>query len=137
ILAPRHVERVDEVHKLVEKHKLNCQRLSQLGKGKKKGGKAADWDVLLVDKYGVLVDMYRFADVVIMGGTFNPKVGGHNIHEATALGKTVVVGPHTYGITSQMEMLRRENAVLETDTEHAAARLAGLYNDIDKRLETG
>jgi 3-deoxy-D-manno-octulosonic-acid transferase len=130
ILAPRHIERVEEVVKLLQKHRLRVRRLGEKGKMK-------PWDVLVVDRYGVLVDMYRFADVVLMGGTFNEKVGGHNILEATVLGKPVVVGPHTYGISAQMEMLRREKAVIETDREHAGAVLLALLNSIDERIRIG
>ncbi|MEZ5339469.1 MAG: glycosyltransferase N-terminal domain-containing protein [bacterium] len=145
ILAPRHVERVDEVMKLIERHKLKALRLSDVQKpGKAKKGKSGgggggqrEWDVLVVDKYGVLVDMYRFADAVLMGGSYNRKVGGHNILEATVLGKPVVVGPSTFGIMSQMEMLRRDNAVIEADAEHAGARLAALLNDVDARINIG
>jgi 3-deoxy-D-manno-octulosonic-acid transferase len=75
---------------------------------------AKDWQVLVVDRYGVLVDLYRVANLVVMGGTFNPKVGGHNILEATALGKPVVVGPVTFGITAQVRMLDSAGAL-----EHA------------------
>lgn len=130
ILAPRHIERVEEVVKLLQKHKLRVRRLGEKGKMK-------PWDVLVVDRYGVLVDMYRFADVVLMGGTFSEKVGGHNILEATVLGKPVVVGPHTYGISAQMEMLRREQAVIETDREHAGGVLLALLNSIDERIRIG
>ena len=130
ILAPRHIERVEEIIRLLQKKRLRIRRLGDKGKPK-------DWDVLVVDRMGVLVDMYRFADVVIMGGTFSPRVGGHNILEATVLGRPVVVGPHTFGISSQMEMLRREHAVLETDREHAPTRLAALFNDVDERIRIG
>ncbi|MCB1221798.1 MAG: hypothetical protein H7A35_07950 [Planctomycetales bacterium] len=153
ILAPRHIERVDEVQKLCERNKLKCVKLADVapapakgkaGKGKSKkaksgsGGKPAPgWDVLLVDRYGVLVDMYRFADVVVMGGTYNKKVGGHNILEATVLGKPVLVGPHTFGITSQMEMLRRSDAVVEAEAGQAPGRLAALMEDVDARIRIG
>ena len=123
IIAPRHIERADEVSRLVQRRGLAVR---QLGDSTSPG---EAWDVLLVDSYGVLVDMYRFADAVLLGGTFSPKVGGHNILEATALGKPVLVGPHTYGIRAQLEMLQRERAVLESDAEHAAERFAALLRD--------
>ena len=106
VLAPRHIERAGEVVALCEKQGLRAVALAGYTSGQ-------DWDVLVVDRYGVLVDYYHLADVVIMGGTFHPKVGGHNILEATVLGKPVVVGPFQYSITAQMELLRLEGALVE------------------------
>jgi 3-deoxy-D-manno-octulosonic-acid transferase len=105
ILAPRHLERLHEVVELCKRRELRCALLSTLEP------QAADWDVLIVDRYGLLVDCYRVADLVVMGGTFHPQVGGHNILEATALGKPVIVGPHTYGIAAQVELLDAARAL--------------------------
>jgi len=101
VLAPRHVERVQEVADLCTRRGAKVVTLTELL------ACSREWQVLLVDRYGVLVDLYRVADLVVMGGTFNPKVGGHNLLEATALGRLVVVGPVTFGITAQVEMLER------------------------------
>lgn len=115
ILAPRHIERCAEVEALATGRGLRSARLSAQPAG-------TDWDVLLVDQYGVLVDCYRIADMVVMGGTFDEKTGGHNILEATALGKPVVIGPSIFGIRSQVEMLRGADALAEAD---GAADVAG------------
>lgn len=128
ILAPRHIERCAEVEALSRERGLRTARLSQLGG-------FVDWDVLVVDQYGVLVDCYRIADMVVMGGTFNPKVGGHNILEATALGKPVVAGPSNFGIRSQLEMLRGADAVVEAE---GMAEVAGaLRRFLGDPLEAG
>lgn len=132
LLAPRHVERVDEVARLVQRSGLRVVRLSDA-----ESAAAGDWDVLLVDRYGVLVDMYRFADVVLMGGSFSEKVGGHNILEATVLGRAVVVGPHTFGIKAQMELLGDAGAVVQSDGSDAAELAAGLIADPKRRGRIG
>jgi len=49
--------------------------------------------VLLVDKMGVLAQLYAVADVAVIGGAWVP-LGGHNPFEATAYGLPVVYGPH-------------------------------------------
>ena len=97
IIAPRRAERAGEVAALCQGSGFTARLLSD---------PPGNWDVLVVDRYGVLVDMYRLADAVVMGGTYHPKVGGHNLLEATLLGKPVVVGPVTFGITQQLELLR-------------------------------
>jgi len=121
ILAPRHIERVAEVTEMCAKRGANTATLSEVEAG------AHGWEVLIVDRYGVLVDAYRVADVVFMGGTLTPKVGGHNILEATALGRPVIVGPHTFGITSQLQMLDSVGAVEHAeDPGHIAVKTKDL-----------
>jgi len=120
IVAPRHVERAAEVAKLAAQQGLGAVLLKDLPA-------AEPWDVLVVDRYGVLTDTYRLADVVVMGGTFSRQVGGHNILEATVLGKPVLVGPHTFSITAQLELLRQVGGIVEVrDSEALAAELTRL-----------
>lgn len=127
IVAPRHVERTEAVAELARARGFNAVTMAEAETQEHPGD---GWDVLVVDRYGVLIDAYRLADVVVMGGTFNAKVGGHNLLEATMLGKPVVVGPHTYSIVSQVEMLNAADALYScplTDTRgHAASTAAQL-----------
>ena len=118
ILAPRHIERAAEVWLSARRADCSARPLS---------GDGAAWDVLVVDRYGVLVDMYRLADVVVMGGTYHPKVGGHNVLEATLLGKPVIVGPSTFGITAQLEMLRAAEGVVEAQPGGLARRSSACW----------
>jgi len=123
IVAPRHIERAEEVMQLSRERGLTAELLSNARTD-------SPWDVLVVDSYGLLVDCYRLADVVVMGGTFHPKVGGHNLLEATALGQPVLVGPHTFSITAQLAMLRAVDGVLEVpDGEALTAELKRLLGD--------
>ena len=122
IIAPRHVERAPEVAALAVQQGLSAVLLKDL---------QADepWDVLVVDRYGVLTDTYRLADVVVMGGTFSRQVGGHNILEATVLGKPVIVGPHTFSITAQLELLRQVAGIVEVrDAPALSAELTRLLS---------
>ncbi len=34
------------------------------------------------------------ADIVIMGGTFSNRIGGHSLYEPAVLGKPIIGGPH-------------------------------------------
>lgn len=49
--------------------------------------------VMIVDTFGVLAYMYRYADVVWIGGGFNPS-GIHNTVEAAVYGKAICFGPN-------------------------------------------
>ena len=53
---------------------------------------------------GELLRYYAACDVAFVGGTFEA-LGGHNLLEPAALGKPVLVGPHTFNspdITRQL-----------------------------------
>jgi 3-deoxy-D-manno-octulosonic-acid transferase len=86
VLAPRHLERLDEVKKAVESADLPCYKKSQLSPPVPGDG------VILLDTVGELSRLYSAATVVFIGGTFCAR-GGQNMLEPAALGKPVVSGP--------------------------------------------
>jgi len=49
------------------------------------------WDVLVLDRIGVLAAIYRWADVAVIGGSLVRR-GGHNPLEAAAQGRPIVIG---------------------------------------------
>lgn len=53
---------------------------------------ANDSDVILVDRYGVLGDLYSLADVAYVGGAFHA-AGLHSVLEPAAFGAPVLFGP--------------------------------------------
>jgi len=50
-------------------------------------------DVLIVDKIGMLAQLYQYANIAFVGGGFSGQL--HNILEAAAWGKPVIYGPKT------------------------------------------
>lgn len=89
IIAPRHINRTDDVAKLLERECITCCRWSRLDDFK-------DEAVLLVDVMGVLPLCYQLSDVAFVGGSFTRKVGGHNILEPALFGKPVLFGPYMH-----------------------------------------
>lgn len=83
VIAPRHPERAGAVASLVPE-KYITMRLSTLAEG---------WDVLIIDKIGVLFDIYGVACSAFVGGSFADK-GGQNILEPFSWGVPVQYGPH-------------------------------------------
>ena len=53
---------------------------------------ARNADVLLVDRFGILGDLYALADVAFVGGAFHP-AGLHSVLEPAAFGAPVLFGP--------------------------------------------
>ncbi|MCP9463040.1 MAG: hypothetical protein NNA24_13480, partial [Nitrospira sp.] len=88
MLAPRHIERVEQVESMIRDAGFTVQRKSRIeqkGRGPR---------VVILDTRGELARAYREATVAFVGGTLVP-VGGHNLLEPAAWGKPVLFGPYT------------------------------------------
>jgi 3-deoxy-D-manno-octulosonic-acid transferase len=86
VLAPRHLDRVEEVAALLRRGGFAFGRHS----ADRSRGRI---DVILVDTLGELPVLYRAASVAFVGGSLVP-VGGHNVLEPAAVGVPVLFGPH-------------------------------------------
>lgn len=84
IIAPRDIDRAEEVRELCTAQGVTATLF---------GDADAPCDVLVINTMGDLPALYQSASIVIMGGSFSPKVGGHNFLEPLYFGKPVVVGP--------------------------------------------
>ncbi|MEA4872232.1 MAG: glycosyltransferase N-terminal domain-containing protein [Synergistaceae bacterium] len=83
ILAPRHPERAEEIL-AVARQKFSAGLLSS---------DQFDQDVIVVDKIGILFELYGTAVSAFVGGSFVDK-GGQNILEPVSWGTPVQYGPH-------------------------------------------
>lgn len=83
IIAPRHPERASEV-KVFSSVKFRTYLLSEF---------LEDWDVIVVDRIGVLFELYGAAAAAFVGGSLVDK-GGQNIMEPASWGVPVQYGPH-------------------------------------------
>ncbi len=83
ILAPRHPERAEEIL-AVARQKFSAGLLSS---------DQFDQDVTVVDKIGILFELYGTAVSAFVGGSFVDK-GGQNILEPVSWGTPVQYGPH-------------------------------------------
>lgn len=136
LIVPRHPQRFDQVAHLIEAHGLTLQRRSRWGVGPEAGVLAPEVRVLLGDSMGEMFVYYAASDVAFIGGSLLP-LGGQNLIEACALGKPVLIGPHTFNfgavteqaiaagaaqrVTNAADMLRQARALLC----NAAAMAAG------------
>jgi 3-deoxy-D-manno-octulosonic-acid transferase len=75
--------------------------------------------------------MFRLADVVVMGGSFVERVGGHNPLEPARLGRPIVTGPGDYNFRDVYDqMLDGETAAMRAATEDdLAAQIKLLLTD--------
>jgi len=131
VIAPRHPERFARAAKLASQVGLTVARLSE--------GAVPPPDVqcLVVDTMGELLNYYAAADVTFLGGTL-AEVGGHNILEPAALGKPVLVGPHTGNIQESCLSLIEAGAALQVDgSEELATALLRLFGNATLRDQMG
>ena len=88
ILVPRHPERFGEAGEILAKFAVK----NGLSFAKFSEAKNFDAQCVLVDAMGELVNIYKFSDVVVLGGSFVPNVGGHNPIEAAQFENAVISG---------------------------------------------
>ena len=89
VIVPRHPQRFDEVETLLGRVRIPYQRRS--------AGQpiAAATRIVLGDSMGEMLAYYAACDVAIIGGSLLP-FGAQNLIEACAVGRPVIIGPHTY-----------------------------------------
>ncbi|MBQ7667367.1 MAG: 3-deoxy-D-manno-octulosonic acid transferase, partial [Kiritimatiellae bacterium] len=130
VLVPRHAERAAEVVQALEAEGFRAVRASECAREEGPSGRRKD-EIVIVDFTGVLFPAYSFAHVVFVGKTLPPNEGGQNMIEPCSFGKPVVCGPHTENFVPVMAALRRENAVIEIESQE---RLAPAIREL---LESG
>ena len=90
-LAPRHIQRHKEIETLLEACGLRYQLFSQWQKNP--SGSFENVQVILGDVLGNMGELYAFNKLVVMGGSFVPGIGGHNLLEPAQQGCCIVHGP--------------------------------------------
>jgi 3-deoxy-D-manno-octulosonic-acid transferase len=74
---------------------------------------------------------YGWADVALLGGSFEP-LGGQNLIEAAACGCPVIMGPHTFNFTQAAELALQAGAALRCqDMAHAVQTAVDLVGSAD------
>ncbi|MCH9626666.1 MAG: 3-deoxy-D-manno-octulosonic acid transferase [Chlamydiales bacterium] len=121
-IAPRHPERFNEVARLLAENRITYGLWSQQGTLHTR-------DVLLVDTVGALKQCYQLSDLTFVGGSFTPKVGGHNILEPAFFGKPVLYGPYIYSQPELADLVERYRAGLQIAPEDIITTVNRLIAD--------
>ncbi len=128
ILAPRHINRIKEVTEILKQYNLRFSLFSSPVQGS---------EVILIDKMGVLLDIYRISDICFVGGTF-AKVGGHTPVEPGMFAKPVICGPHIFKNEGLFKPLLANKGGIMVKTEDELYRLLfRLIKDKRYRERTG
>jgi 3-deoxy-D-manno-octulosonic-acid transferase len=95
LLAPRHIERVEQVEEKIRAKGFKAVRRSRLKSEGNQGTSGPSGPrVIILDSRGELAGLYALARVAFVGGTLAP-IGGHNLLEPAKMGKPVFFGPYT------------------------------------------
>jgi 3-deoxy-D-manno-octulosonic-acid transferase len=116
VLAPRHIERIDEIEQLAQQHALTVARRTQID------ADSPD-DVILLDTVGELSTLYAAADVAFVGGSLIQR-GGHNVLEPVLRGVPVVFGPHVANFRGAAAFAQESGAgrMVNATSENNAAK---------------
>ncbi|HSX13452.1 MAG TPA: glycosyltransferase N-terminal domain-containing protein [Chlamydiales bacterium] len=85
-IAPRHPERFSEVAALLTRKNIHFAFFRDQQKAQ----------VILIDEMGQLAYCYARSKVALVGGSFVPGIGGHNLLEPLLYGCLPIFGPFTY-----------------------------------------
>ena len=123
IIAPRHLNRLDEVRQLLAQARLEHELLSDcVTKGRSK-------DIVLVDSLGELADLYALGDFNFCGGSLAAK-GGHNIMEPVRWHRPVLFGPFMHDYQDAADLVLTAGAGFQVrDAKELADRLSVLLRD--------
>lgn len=117
IVAPRHPERGPEIARA-------------LGATRRGAGEPMDRPIHVADTLGELGLFFRLADVVVMGGSFLPGIGGHNPLEPARIGRPIVTGPHAFNAADVYAAMFADAAAIEAADAPALARhIRGLLDN--------
>ena len=101
IIVPRHPERFDKVDFLIREF-IKDKNISYQKYSVKDD---FDSDIILVDKMGILNDIYAISDVVILGGAFE-KIGGHNPIEPAFFNCKIISGKNIFNQKSLFDCIK-------------------------------
>ncbi len=122
VIVPRHPQRFDAVATLIAQHGFRYQRRSE------HVAIAADTEVVLGDSMGEMFAYYAACDIAFIGGSLLP-FGGQNLIEACAVGKPVLIGPHTYNFEQACQQAIKQGAAQRiTDAQTMVQILQELFN---------
>jgi 3-deoxy-D-manno-octulosonic-acid transferase len=123
IIAPRKAERFEIVAALLATTGIRFLRRSDWTSGSA--------DMLLLDTFGELAKVYRYATAAFVGGSLVPGGGGHNPIEPAAAGVPVSFGPHMSNFREIAEVFLRDGGAVESRSAGDVMAFAGRIFDDD------
>ncbi|WP_339725781.1 lipid IV(A) 3-deoxy-D-manno-octulosonic acid transferase [uncultured Paraglaciecola sp.] len=131
IIVPRHPQRFEKVHQLLQRQKIDTLLMSE------KKACQPSTQVLLCDQMGKLRAIYALADISFVGGSLTDK-GGHNALEPAAVGVPVLMGESTYNNPAICQALAASGALLTvTDAPQIESACKIWFDNPEQRKRAG
>lgn len=131
VIVPRHPQRFGEIAAMLENRQLAYVRRSG------EGQVPTDVSLVLGDSMGEMYAYYAACDVAFIGGSLLP-LGGQNLIEACAVGKPVLVGPHTYNFAEAAQAAVEAGAAMRVqDASELGAQLTMLFQHPEQVEDMG
>jgi 3-deoxy-D-manno-octulosonic-acid transferase len=136
ILAPRHLERLEEVERILKKEALSWLRKTSLPMGSGRSDQEHP-EVILLDTMGELMGIYSLGTLVFVGGSLVP-IGGHNPLEPLFFRKGVLFGPYMFNFLEiSSRLIEAGGAIQVSKKEELFSQLKRLLSDEGARKELG
>ena len=128
IIAPRHIDRVQDIKKVCNNLNLSAQILDKnenIIEGK---------EIIIINSYGTLLSYFKYAKSVFIGKSILKilkNVGGQNPIDAAKLGCKVYHGPYVYNFEEIYQILKQNNISKKVESPEDLA--ANLLKDFSYR----
>jgi 3-deoxy-D-manno-octulosonic-acid transferase len=113
IIAPRHINRVEDIDILSKKLNLSSQILNKNEKIDQ------NKEIIIINSFGVLQDYFRYAKSTFIGKSVLEKlknVGGQNPIDAAKLGCKIYHGPFVYNFKEIYDILKKNKISVKIDS---------------------
>jgi len=122
LIAPRHIERIQEIQGILLKYNLESIKFSQANRDRNSS-------IFLLDTIGDLKNVYSASDIVFVGGSLVKK-GGQNPIEPASLSKSIIIGKFTFNFQEVVRSFLENNACIQVENK------AELYSAVKLLLDT-
>ena len=113
----------------------HMEKMCAEGNAKSAENELRQAEVLIVDCFGKLSSIYRYAEIALVGGGFG--IGIHNVPEAAVYGIPVLFGPNNHKFNEAQELKECEGAFEFTDAETFRQRMDRLIDSPDEMKKAG
>jgi len=129
LVVPRHPDRGSEAFDACKRAGLTvCMVEAWPARALQASGDSDRIDAIVVDRVGVLSDLYQLVDACMVCGSLVKGIGGHNLIEPALAGKPILTGTHTADQQAAAEGLETANGLVRVDSEAALAdRLSKIF----------
>lgn len=124
IIVPRHVNRVEQIEKMLIKKGLTYGLWGKKNVFKKH-------NILLVNVMGELCNIYQMSDYAFVGGTFKEKVGGHNLLEPIFYNIPLFFGPYTFSQSRIARLIIEKKCGISLSADNFDTIVVGALKDKD------